>query len=144
MSYTRVQAATYLASRYAKLITLVGQTSTAQDAPLGFQLVIDEALRALSVSESDLAAYEVEDGTVKNYLALLRYFALDKFLTDLSISASWSVDGESADDSKVFANVQKLLEAAKSEVQSLGYVVDSAGQFSIGTINLDFLEPDPV
>jgi hypothetical protein len=140
MSYTRDQAASYLARTFSALVTFTGQTSV-EDDTAGFGLVIDDALRTLGVAESDLATYEVESSQVKDYLALLRYYALNAFSFGASTGTSWSVLGESANNTYVFANLEKMLDRAKAEAESLGYTVDTTGQFVMGTIELGFLEP---
>ena len=137
----RVAATAYLTQQYRELATEAKfsdeQTSAA------YSNATDMALCYLGVAESDLATVDVAQANTLKYIALLDYFALERFSTLLSIRYDVSLPGPvSAKRSQEFSQVTTLLARAENKLATLGIVIGSTSpDFELGKINLDFLTP---
>jgi len=134
----RDEALGYLAGQFSDIANLVGLNQS--DTPADYGLVIDQSLRQLGYAETSLATAN-ETVRVLDYLALLDYYALKRFLRPLSLEYDYSIDGESHKRSSLYANVEKQMLEAKEQLGSLGYQIDVANSFELGRMNFDFLEP---
>lgn len=135
---TRDDAVEYISAEFSVLETATG--TLAADAPDGYQYVINRALRAIGFEQSEIEGAEVEDGDVASFESLLDYYALKKFVRSLATEPNVNIDGISVnyDDLRKAAVAQ--LAAAEVEVAGLG-LVTITGDWSMGVINLDILEP---
>ena len=134
---TRDEAAQYLSAEFASMWAKTGVLDV--DHATGYGTVIDAALRALEAPEP-LSSAEITGAEVVQYYALLRYFALKRFLLNLSMLVDTTIDGVPINRSQLFRNISALLADAKEEVAALGFI-PTAGGFELGSINLDYLEP---
>ena len=134
-------ATAYLTQQYRELA--VEAKFSDEQTTAAYSNAIDMSLRYLNVQESDLATADVVQADTLKYIALLDYFALDRFSTLLSIRYDVSLPGPvSAKRSQEFSQVEVLLQRAENKLATLGIVIGSSGQaFQMGRINLDFLEP---
>ena len=135
---------TYLTQQYRELAADAKfdtqQTSDAYDN------AIDMALRYLNFAESDLATADVQQSDTLKYLALLDYFALERFSVLLAARFDVSFPGPvSAKRSQEFSQVGALLNRAENKLSSLGINIGANGNaMQVGFFNLDFLEPSTV
>lgn len=135
MSMTQAAAATYLGGQLGVIATAVGSASYADD--------IAQALRRLGVSEADLATAVIADADRGAFLALAEYYALRRFARMLVAKANVSIDGlGSAQYAQMFDNVKELMGEAAASAAGLGYPVDAVPAWGLGSINLDFIEPE--
>jgi hypothetical protein len=139
----RTAATTYLTQQYREL-TADAKFDT-QQTDDAYSNAIDMSLRYLGTDETDLATADVEQANVLKYLALLDYFALERFNTLLSVRFDVSFPGPvSAKRSQAFQQVGALLSRAENKLAALGIVIGASGDsVQFGFINLDFLEPSP-
>jgi hypothetical protein len=136
----RADALVFILDEYASLATEAEVTHN--DTSSGFKSAIDNALRALGYTQSQLQTAEVEEADEGDYIALLRLHALKRISTPLALYADVRSDapGQEKKKSQIFAQVQKLLAQSQKEVDDLG--LGTGGGFQLGRINLDYLEPD--
>jgi hypothetical protein len=143
MTINRTQAAAHLDSQFSVLASEIGQVTT-DDTALGYGPDIDQALRKLGKSEDAIATATVANSDAAAYLALAEYYALRRFWRALAIKITMSVDGiGSASESHMFDHLSKLVEEAAEVAAGLGYPVGAVPTWSLGSINLDFIEPEP-
>lgn len=138
MSISRAAIATYLDEQFSALAVAVGQNATPET---GYKPDIDNALRALAVSESDLAAATVEDGTREAVFALAEYYAARRFWRQLSDRVNHTMGETKFDFSKQIDNAKSIMDDAAARCVALGYNVVASG-WSIGYLNQDWLEPE--
>lgn len=134
----RTQALDYLTNEYSDLLT---ESNLDSDAALrAYSTAIDQALRTLGYAEDELVSANVED-EVSEYLALLDYFALSRYVKVFAVRSDVSVSGAiSASQSQAYKQVKELLDAATERLAGLG--VSPTQAFQVGRFTLDFLEPD--
>jgi hypothetical protein len=140
----RTAAQNTLSEKYRELVTYAKFTNDQTTA--AYNAAIDMALRYLGVAESDLAGADVAQVDTLKYLALLDYFALDRFSTLLSVQFDVTLPGPvQADRSQAFKQVGTLLARAENKLASLGISIGANGgsdtSMQFGRFNLDFLEP---
>lgn len=139
----RTAATNTLTERFRELTADAKFSS--DDTTAAYDAAIDMSLRYLGVAESDLATADVEQANTLKYLALLDYFALERFSTLLAIRFDVSFPGPvSAKRSQAFSQIETLLQRAENKLTNLGIVIGGNGDgVQFGFINLDFLEPSP-
>jgi hypothetical protein len=137
----RTAATAYLVQQFRELAT--DAKFTTDNTTAAYSNAIDMSLRWLGTDETDLATADVEQADMLKYLALLDYFALERFNTLLSIRFDVSFPGPvSAKRSQEFSQVSTLLARAENKLASLGIVIGASGEAAqFGFINFDFLEP---
>lgn len=140
----RTAATNYLTQQYRELAT-DAKLST-DDTTAAYDNAIDMSLRYLNFDETALATADVQQSDTLKYLALLDYFALERFSTLLAIRFDVSFPGPvSAKRSQEFSQVGALLNRAENKLASLGIAIGANGQaMQAGYFNLDFLEPSTV
>jgi hypothetical protein len=138
----RTSALDYLTGQYAELANYAKFTSDQTTA--AYTTAIDMSLRLLDYGELDLASADVNQANVLKYLALLDYFALDRFAKLLSIQYDVTLPGPlQAARSQAFKNVMMLKTQAEMRLATLGIDIgaSSGSSMKIGRLTLDFLEP---
>lgn len=140
MTITRDHAAAYLDSTFASLASAVAQSDTSEGST-GYGSDIDNALRKLGKTESELATATVADGDRDDFYALAEFYAARRFWRLLSDRVNMKVDDSQYDYRYMIANVEKIADVAKAQCVALGYDVQGGG-WSAGWLNLDFLEPE--
>jgi hypothetical protein len=137
----RTAASTYLTEEYRDLADEAGFTS--DQTTSAYSVATDMALRQLSYAEADLATADVPQTNILKYIALLNYYALNRFskLFVKEVDFSAGSGAINTKDSQVFAQLQQLQAIAAQELASYGIDVGSASTYRMGRINLDFLEP---
>lgn len=135
----RTEAVTYLGEQFSTIATELGVTAT--DTAAGYKGPIDAALRLIGTAEGDIAAADVTSD-VPAYLAALDYTTLLRF----SRMAAVRVDIEVGEPnvikkrSQMFKAIGELLKQAKEAAEAAG-VIDTANGWTLGRLQLDFLEP---
>ena len=142
MSMDRATAATHLDYQFSVLAGEIGQAES-DDSATGYGPDIDQALRHLGESEATLSAATVADAFVPSYLALAEYYALRRYGRQLALKADTTSGTMSKKFGQQAATVAALRTEAAERAAGLGYPVSGAAAWSIGQINLDYLEPDP-
>lgn len=138
MTLSRDDIATYLDSQFSALAASVGQDS---DPLLGYEVDIDLALRKLGKSRSGLATATVEDSQEEATFALGEYYAARRLWRLLGDRVNTSTGKVSYSFNGQREQAEKMMLDAKARCAALGY--DVAGDsWTIGTLNLDFLEPE--
>jgi hypothetical protein len=135
----RDAALSYLQGEFADIATEAG----IDQSPLlsAYGIVIDQSLRTLGYTESQLGSTNTHDDEVDGYLALLDYFALTRFMRIFAMRTDVSVSGAiSATQSQTFRQVKILRDEAEKRLNGLG--LSPTTQMEIGRFTLDFLEPD--
>lgn len=137
----RTSATTWLAERYRELVTYAKFTS--QNTTDAYNGALDMALRQLGYAESALSTADVPDSSVLKYLALLRYYALDRFATLLTVQFDVEAGQGAikATRSQAYKAVLSEKSQAAAELTQYGINVGSVESFQMGRVTLDFLEP---
>jgi hypothetical protein len=138
----RASALAYLSGQYVELASYAKFTSDQTTA--AYDTAIDMSLRLLDYDESDLASADVDQINVVKYLALLDYFALDRFAKLLSVQYDVTLPGPlQAARSQAFKNVMTLKAQAEMRLATIGIDIgtSSGASFKLGRLTLDFLEP---
>jgi hypothetical protein len=140
----RTAATSYLTQQFRELTT--DAKFDASQTTAAYDNAIDMSLRYLGYDETALATADVAQVDVLKYLALLDYFALERFSTLLAARFDVSFPGPvSAKRSQEFSQVGALLNRAENKLSSLGIDIGANGQsMQVGYFNLDFLEPSTV
>lgn len=143
MSYTRIAAATYVASEHTTLLGELGVDDT--DEAGGIKSILDRSFRALGIAESDLRAATVDDSQTRQLEAVLDYYAILRFWRESAVRVQ--ISKRTAAGSAVAKNREQLydhltvvLADALSRANALGLSV-GVDEFEIGALNLDILEP---
>lgn len=139
MTIIRDDVAAYLESQFSGLAAAVGQADSSADNS-GYGADIDGALRKLGKTESELETATIEDGGRDAYFALAEYYAARRFWRQLSHLVNHRIGDSQFDYKGMMANVKMVADDAKTQAISLGYDV-AGGGWSVGWLNLDFLEP---
>ena len=138
MSVDRQAIANYLDGEFSNLAAAIGQDSE----PLtGYAPDINNALRRLDKTESELATATVEDGDRDKIFALSEYFAARRLWRQLSSYATVKVDDSSFDYKHLIPNAKQLMDDAATQCAALGVDVAASG-WGLGYLNLDWLEPE--
>lgn len=138
---TRAQALTWLKAEFADAVLDIGWTFTSSADEGNFAAVIDNALRALGVAETDLATYDVPQDDIPDFLILMTYFALRAIVRALGLR----VDVEADDPrtkvarSQAWKAYKALLDDATKEAKDL-----LKPGMEYGNLVLDIYEPTPV
>lgn len=136
----RSAATTWLTERYRELA--VYAEFTTQQTTDAYNGAVDMSLRQMSVPESSLASYDVAQADVMKYLALLAYYALDRFSILLAIQFDVKA-GQGAIEaarSQAFDRVAALKAMAAADLTKYGIGVGGVESMGMGYINLDYLE----
>ena len=136
----RSTALTYLTNEFAELAADAGfnsgQTTTA------YNTALDMSLRQLGYQETDLATTDVGQSNILNYLSLMTYYALKRFVRLLALRVDTTVGMQlSAKRSQAAIQVKALLDDAEAEVIAKGFQVGPVPAFVLGRMELDFMEP---
>lgn len=86
---------------------------------------LDNAMRAIGVSEDSLSNYDVPATNIPKFIAALRLFVLAMMLDELAPLVDMSVDRANRVDKKRsqhFSNVQKLYDKAEAAAAMFGIV----------------------
>src|SRR6266516_3711184 len=118
----RTAATNTLTERFRELTAYAKFTSPqTTDA---YNASIDMSLRFLGVQESALSTAVVAQADTLKYLALLDYFALERFSTLLSIQFDVELPGPlKATRKQAFENVGALMGRAENKLASMGIVI---------------------
>jgi len=141
MSITRANIANYLDEQFSSLATEIGQTAT--DESFGYGPDIDNLLRQLGKTESELAAATVNDGDRAKAFALGEYFALRRFWRRLGNRFQHQVGDVAVNYKDQLANVKAMMDDAAALCAELGVGVATSG-VELVRLNLDYIEPEPV
>jgi len=137
----RTDASNYLQEEYRELAEEADFTTDQTNS--AYSVATDMALRQLGYEESALSSTDVPQADVLKYIALLNYYALNRFLKVLAKERDTAAGSGaiSLKDSQMFDQVSKLMGMAAREVASFGIDIGGIGAYRMGRINLDFLEP---
>lgn len=138
MSISRANVATYLDEQFSSLAAAVGQNAT---PATGYKPDIDNALRKLGKTESELATATATDAQRDAVFALGEYYALERFSRLLADRVNHTMGETKLDFTAQLAHVEKLLARAERKLTALGYDVNGSG-WTIANMNLDWLEPE--
>jgi hypothetical protein len=138
MTIDRAAVATYLDTQYSSLAAAVGQSATPST---GYSSDIDNALRKLGKTESELATAEVEDGDRDALFTLAEYYAARRFWRLLSDRVNTNTGITSYNFTAQLNNIEKLVADAQRRCEALGYDVSGSG-WSAGWLNLDWAETE--
>jgi hypothetical protein len=142
MSITRAQIAVHLHYQFSTLATEIGQAATDESAT-GYGPDIDQAYRRLGTAAADLSSATVADADTPAALALAEYYSLARFGRQLALRADVGAGSLSQRLGKQADTLAALTVQAAKKAAGLGYPVDAAPAWSLGSINLDYLEPEP-
>ena len=134
----RQASLSYLSRKFKNLINESGFKP--DEAEECFGLAVDNAWRELGEPEDVIAALAVniDQGQIKDYLALLEYFALKQFTFDFSNRIDTAPDLLPTKRSQIWDHTKALLNDALADISARGYGPDS---FSLGRLGLDIYEP---
>jgi len=137
----RTAASNYLQEEYRELADEADFTT--DQTTSAYSVAMDMSLRQLGYAETALSSADVPQADVLKYIALLNYYALNRFAKLLSIRVDTAAGNGAINtkDSQAFAQVKQLMGMAAQECASLGIDVGGVGAYRMGRINLDFLEP---
>lgn len=121
MAITRQNIADYLDEQFHSLAVAVGQDAT----PLtGYAPDIDNALRKLGKTESELAAATVDDTSRDVVFALAEYYAARRIWRLLGDRVNHTMNESKFDFADQRANVRRMMELAADLCAQFGYSVD--------------------
>lgn len=136
----RTYLGTYLVGQYAPLLAAAGLTA-ATDAITGYGPALDSVMRQLGLAVQSVSADPaIPMGQESDALLLTRYYALDWLLGAVGAVVDERTADQSTKGSQLFDQIAKLLERAKAQVP--GQYSVEAGDFVLGRINLDYIEPE--
>lgn len=141
MSLSRSDLLTALQNEFSALATETSQVTT--DTAAGYGPAIDYALRQTGTAQSELATGTIPTGDEDAGLLLAQYGALRRFSRALAGRVDITLDAPqvSKKRSQAFQQVQTLIAGVKAELEEVGY---GESAFSMGSLQLDFLEPAEV
>jgi hypothetical protein len=142
MAFTRAQAATHLHAQFSALASEISQAET-DDSATGYGPDIDQALRQLGEGEITLATATVIDGYVPAYLALAEYYCLRRMARQLSLQVDQTLNTMSEKKGQRAGTLAGLIAEAAKACEGLGYAVGGGVTWSMGRLNLDYIEPEP-
>lgn len=125
MAFDRTWAINYLQDRYAAIASKARVNAT--DTSDGYKSVLDNSLTLLGFSDDELPSAIPSDDKLKDYKAILEYYALDKFYFNFSVQSdtTFTNPGINSKRSGFFKNIEKLKNDAAATVAGLGYDVPS-------------------
>lgn len=137
MAITRENAADYLAGMFAEQLTDAGIGST--DVAGSLKEPIDAALRLTGTAQGDLATATVDDADAIGFFAVLDFTMLTRLQRAIIARVDIQLDGPqmSKARSQAVKNIAAAVESAKKAADP--YMI--TGEWGIGTIALDYLEP---
>lgn len=137
----RTSANAYLLEEFRELADEADFTT--DQTTSAYSVAMDMSLRQLGYAETALSSADVPQADVLKYIALLNYYALNRFSKLLSIRVDTAAGNGAINtkDSQAFAQVKQLMGMAAQECASFGIDVGGIGAYRMGRINLDFLEP---
>lgn len=137
----RTAANAYLTEEYRELADEADFT-TDQTAS-AYSVATDMALRQLGYAEAALSSTDVPQADVLKYIALLNYYALNRFskLFARNNDTAAGSGAISTKDSQIFDQIMRLQAMAASELTSYDISVGGMQSYGMGRINLDILEP---
>lgn len=138
MTITRADLAEYLNSQFSALAASVGQDTV---LATGYRPDIDNALRQLGKSRSEVATATLEDSQEEAAYALAEYYAARRFWRQLGDRVNRSTGKVSYSFTNQLNTAKAIMDDAAARCAALGYDVKGDG-WSIGTLNLDWLEPE--
>lgn len=138
MTITRADLAEYLNSQFSALAASVGQDTV---LATGYRPDIDNALRKLGKSRSEVATATLEDSQEEAAYALAEYYAARRFWRQLGDRVNRSTGKVSYSFTNQLNTAKAIMDDAAARCAALGYDVKGDG-WSIGTLNLDWLEPE--
>lgn len=141
MTISRSTVANYLHSRFSRFADDVGQADT-DDSPQGYGVDIDDALRDLDTSESDLATATVADANRRGYFALAEYYTARRMWLQVSSNPNTKSGDQAVDYSKVVDALKAIMDSASAIAAAEGIGPDT-GQWGRASLLTDYLEPDP-
>lgn len=141
MSIARTDIANYLHAQFSGLAAAIGQTDV-DDSATGYGPDVDEALRELGKSESELGTATVKEGQRKAAFALASYFAARRFWRRLGDRVNHTMGETKFDFADQRKSAKEMMEDAAAECASLGYAVRD--EWSSGWLNLDWSEPNAI
>lgn len=138
MTMNRADSASYLAGTLAQWLTDAGLAAT--DSAGALKEVIDDALLMTGTAYADLATATVADADVFGYRKVLRYTGLLRIQDAIGSRVDLQLDGPqmSKSRSQAVRQIDKIV--GDAEKQAAPFIV-STGQWSEGTISLDYQEP---
>jgi hypothetical protein len=142
MTMSRATAAVFLHGQFSDLATEISQAET-DDSADGYGPDIDQAFRQLETDEDDLATASATQAQIPAFVALCEYYALRRFARRLALRADIKAGTMAKGLGKQADTLQALMAEAAQRAAGLGYPVDGAAAWSIGQINLDYIEPEP-
>jgi hypothetical protein len=139
----RTAALLYLQAKFSALAT--DAKADSQAANNAYITAIDSALIMLGVKDDDLSTADVDTTKRLPYLALLDYYTLDQFITIYALRYDVKLGQGSveATRSQAYKQLEALRADAADKAANYGYSPGGSGvdTFSMGRLNLDFLEP---
>lgn len=146
MAFTRANSVAYLTAEFADLAEDTGIATN--DTAAGYGGIVDSALLEYGAGFSSLSSASVADADVIPFRALLRYFAFRRFSQILVKRVDIYTEHPSPDArrSQAVRNLMHLMNDAKAECVSYGYLADTparddGGVFTRMTLSLDSVEP---
>mgnify|MGYP001575542749 CR=1 FL=1 len=137
MGMTRADARTFVAATLAEALADAGLGTT--DVSGALKEVIDSALLATGTSYDSLATAEVASADVIGYRAVLEYAGLKRCYDAILARVDIQLDGPqmSKSRSQAVRQMENRIRVAKDAATP--YL--SSGDFAVGTVTFDFLEP---
>jgi len=138
---TRANVAAYLHAGFSAFATAAGQAAT-DDGATGYGPGIDNALRALGYTESQLSAAEVDESQRAAYFALADYHTARRLWRVLGARAtSVSLGPASINYAGMVNAIKLIMDDAAAEMTLQGYAVGPG--WSSGTLTLDWIDAEP-
>lgn len=123
MAITRQNVADYLHTQFSEPVAAIGQT-TNNDSPAGYGPDIDNALRKLGKSESELATATVENSQREAFYALSEFYTAERVWTQLGSRVNTTTGNNEYDFKDMRKSVKERMEKAADRCAMLGYIVD--------------------
>jgi hypothetical protein len=142
MTISRTAIAAYLHTQFSALSTSIGQTASDASSS-GYGADVDNLLRKLGKTESQLATATLEDSDRDAAFALGEYYTAQRLWRQLGDRVSHTMGETSYRFESQREQAKQMMDDAASRCAVLGYSVSGAG-WSDGWLNLDFLEPETV
>jgi hypothetical protein len=138
VAITRQNVADYLNDQFSALAGAIGQDPAALT---GYKPDIDNALRKLGKTESELADAAIPDGDRALYFAWAEYFAARRIWRQLGKSVDHTMGETTIKYGDRRKQAKDIMDDAAAALAALGYDVTGTG-WSVGSLNLDWLEPE--
>lgn len=140
----RTAAVAFLTSEYTE--TATAAKFTGDQITTAYGTAVDMSLRQISnagvQSFDDLSTAIVDSVHDLDYIALMNYYALKRFVRLFSLQFDVAVGSGAVDAkrSQIFKQMQSLLEDAEQECLKLGFNLGGGQSFQMGYLDLDFNE----